>query len=128
MISRFPILAMVLVCFSCISSRELSSDSLIGMFYAKQSAFTRGTYVQYTLELKTDNSFYFEIRGHDYSPRCEGKWDILYESNMLLLKCEENENQYEMLSSGYMSEREHRFELINKNKLKYKDVVLKRKK
>lgn len=52
----------------------------------------------------------------------------MIDREFILLKCSEDANPYEMLSSGYMNEKEHKFQVINRNKIKYKDVVLKRKK
>ena len=81
----------------------------------------------YTLELNTDSTFKLIINTAAGNPQCTGKWKFM-DNEFVMLKCNEDTNPYEMLSSGYMSEKEHKLQVIGKNKIKYKDVILKRKK
>ena len=116
-------IVMMAILFSC-KAQKIDPISIYGTFYKwdKDKYFSKS----YTLELNQDGSFKLKINQLDANPQCQGKWGIV--DNEILLECEEGKNPYEMLSSGYLSEREHRFQILSKNKLKYKDIVLKRKK
>lgn len=109
---------------SC-KAQKIGQEALCGTFYKlnKDKYFSSS----YTLELRPDSSFTFIVMVKDAKPQCEGKWKII-DKEFILLECKESSNPYEMLSSGYMSEKEHKLQVINKNKIKYKDFVLKRKK
>lgn len=121
------IIYMSVILMSLLSCRaqKLEHEAICGTFYKlnKDKDFS----TSYTLTLNPDNTFTFVIKVQDAQPQCNGTWEMV-DNEFILLKCGEDANPYEMLSSGYMSEKEHKLQVINKNKIKYKDVVLKRKK
>lgn len=119
------LLVLCAFCVSCSTNKNICHNNLTGKFYGKIEGFSKGTYDQYNLELKQDSLFYFNIKIHDASPRCEGVWSL--SNDTLLLRCSNVETITDMLSSGYMNKREHKLKIINNKKLKYEDVVLKRK-
>jgi hypothetical protein len=77
--------------------------------------------------LNPDSTFSIVIQVQDAQPQCNGTWEMI-DREFILLKCSEDANPYEMLSSGYMNQKENKLQVINRNKIKFKDVVLKRKK
>jgi hypothetical protein len=109
---------------SC-KTQEIGQEALCGTFYKLNNDKYFSS--SYTLELRPDSSFTFIVVVKDAKPQCEGKWKII-DKEFILLECKESSNPYEMLSSGYMSEKEHKLRIIDKNKIEYKDLVLKRKK
>lgn len=62
----------------------------------------------------------------DAKPQCDGKWKII-DNEFILLECNEVTNPYEMISSTYMNQKVHKLQIINKKKLKYNNMILKRK-
>lgn len=114
---------MLMSLWSC-RAQKLEHEAICGTFYKlnKDKYFS----TSYTLNLNPDNIFTFVIKTQDAQPQCKGIWEMV-DNEFILLKCCEAANPYEVLSSGYMSEKEHKLQIINKNKIKYKDVVLKRK-
>ena len=102
--------------FSCSTNKVFNSNDLIGSFYAETGdgyvkkmftkRYVKGTSSKYYLDLKPNNEFYFEIRGHGWNnPQCAGKWE--QKGNILFLKCKEENDIAAMLSSDYMNQREH---------------------
>jgi hypothetical protein len=114
-------IAMILMAVSC-KAQEIDQEAMDGTFYKLVKAKNFGK--SYTLELNRDGSFKFMLKQLDAMPQCKGTWQIVV--NEVLLECEEGDNPYEMLSNGYLSQREHTFLILNKNKLEYGDLVLKR--
>lgn len=117
--------ALCVFVLSCSTTKNMNYDSMIGKFHGKHPGFSKGTYTQYNLELKQDSTFYFQIKGHDYSPECKGLWSL--SNDTLLLKCNEEKDVSVLLSSGYMNQREFRIRVLNKDKLELDNVNLKRK-
>ena len=107
--------------FSCSSLKNVTNENVDGYYSAKVKK--HGFTSLYTLVLNKDNTFSFNIKVHGGNPKCNGIWKII--DNNLLLECEEVD-VYEALTSGYMSKRENIMHVINKNKLKYNDIILKR--
>jgi len=107
--------------FSC-KTVNVEPVDITGKFYAKVS---KNDFInEYMLELNKNNSFSFMYRVHGASPKCEGQWSLL--ENKLLLNCDEIKNTYEMLSSGYMNQRDFLLEIIDNSTLKFGNTVLKR--
>lgn len=123
---KLYLIAIGMICLSCSSTKHIVQEKLVGEFYGKSPGLSKGVYDNYTLKLNNDSTFYFEINIHDARPRCDGKW--WQSGDSLFLRCSDTESLAEKLSNGYMNQREHEFEILSKDKLKYKDVVLKRKK
>ncbi len=124
---RVYLLFIFLIVFftSCSTNKKvLSNDVLIGDFHCTIKGPFPNTSTQYFLELKNDSNFLFKISGHDYSSVCSGIWEK--KNDLLFLKCKEEKNVATILSSGYMSQREFKIEILNKNKLKLDKIILKR--
>jgi hypothetical protein len=115
---------MMVSLLSC-TAQKVGQEAIYGTFYKLNKAkhFSKS----YTLELKPDGTFTFIIKVKDGQPQCSGMWEIVG-NEFIFLKCNEITDIIETLTNAYMSKREHKVEIINKNKLKYNDVVLKRKK
>ena len=120
---NFLLLSLIsILFFSCGSQKAIRCNEISGSYYTnvEKSGFT----TLYTLVLNEDSTFIFSIKTQDGNPKCHGNWEIT-DNQFLILKCEEAD-MFEALTNGYMSQREHIIQIINKNKLKYKDIVLKR--
>ena len=111
--------------FITCNAQKIEQGSISGIFYRLIKGKDFNT--SYTLELNADSTFKLRINLFEGNSQCIGKWKIL-DNVFIMLNCNEDVNPYEMLSSGYMSEKEYKLQIINKNKIKYKDFVLKRKK
>lgn len=107
-------------------AQKIDREVLYGTFNAVDQKYKGLPTYFYTLKLNQDGTFFFVIKFDMASPQCTGKWQVA--NNEVLLECNESTNPQEALSGGYMSEREHKLQIVSKNKVKYKDVVLKRKK
>lgn len=115
---------MLMSLLSC-KAQQIEQSEIYGTFYKLQKG--KDFNIVYTLELKSDSTFFLHLNTAGGNPQCKGKWKIV-DSNFIFLKCNEITDVTETLTNGYMSQREHKVEIISKNKIKYKDVVLKRKK
>lgn len=118
-------IAIMLVPFLSCKAQKVEHTTIWGTFYKLDKGKHFST--SYTLELKSDSTFVFIIKVKDGQPQCDGIWEIVNDK-YILLKCGEITDITETLTNGYMSKREHEINIINKNKLRYNDVVLKRKK
>ena len=118
-------IAIMLGSFFICNAQKIEQRTMCGTFYKLVQLKDFNT--SYTLELNTDSTFKLYINLFEGSSQCIGKWKIL-DSIFIMLKCNEDTNPYEMLSSGYMSQKEYKLQIISKNRIRYKDVVLKRKK
>jgi hypothetical protein len=104
--------------FSC-KVQEIEQNTINGEFYKlfKNRDFSYA----YTLKLNADHTFKFVLR----IETCMGKWELINDS--IILNC--NEEPIESrISSGYMFQREHELQIISRNRLKYNDIILRRKK
>ena len=110
--------------FSC-KVQKADREAIYGTFEALEQKYKGLPTSVYALELKQDGTFSFNIKFDMTSPQCAGEW-ITVGEKFILLKCDDSDNAYEAISGGYMNEREHKLEILSKNRLKYKDVVLKR--
>lgn len=106
-------------------AQKVEQEVIYGTFYKlnKDKHFSSS----YTLVLNPDNTFQFIIRVQDGNPQCNGHWEII-NNEYILLKCNEVVDVKETLTNAYMSTRENKVTIVSKNKLKYNNVVLKRKK
>lgn len=118
-------IALMLGLFVTCRAQKIEHGAVCGTFYKLVKGKDFNT--AYKLEIHADSTFKLLINTAEGNPQCTGKWEIV-DNVFIMLKCCEDANSYEMLSSVYMSQKEHKLQIINKNKVKYKDVVLKRKK
>lgn len=118
-------IAIMLGLFVTCKVQKIEQGTICGTFYKLVKGKDFNT--AYTLKLHTDSTFKLLINTAGGNPQCTGKWEIV-DNVFIMLKCSEDANPYEMLSSGYMSQKEHKLQVISKNKIKYKDFILKRKK
>lgn len=117
-------IAIMLGLFVNCKAQKIEQGTICGTFYKLVKGKDFNT--AYTLELHTDSTFKLLINTAGGNLQCTGKWEIA-DNVFIMLKCSEDANPYEMLSSGYMSQKEYKLQVINKNKIKYKDFILKRK-
>jgi hypothetical protein len=111
---------MLMSLLSC-KAQQIEQAEIYGAFYKLQKG--KDYNIAYTLELKNDSTFFLHLNTAGGNPQCEGKWEIL-DGNFIFLKCNEITDVAETLTNGYMSQREHKVEIISKNKIKYKDAPL----
>jgi hypothetical protein len=123
MIRKISYVLIVLLIYSCVSS-NLTETAAVGE-YTKKITSKDKLSVTYNLILNADNFFSLSIKIQDANPKCNGKWEL--KDNHIYLKCTESNNVIEMLSSGYMKKKEYHLEVINRNKIKFENVILKRK-
>lgn len=122
------IFQIVIICtlyYSC-GTLKIEQTDLVGEYHKHQTA-KNALSINYNLVLKSDKTFNLSIKVQDANPECNGKWE--YKDNYVYLKCDDIEDAIiETLSSGYMKERDYKLEVINRNKIRFKDdVILKRK-
>jgi|GEM_PF-1097704 len=118
-------IAIMLGSFVICNAQKIEQRAICGIFYKCVNRKNSNSKTSYTLELNTDSTFAFIINIQDARPRGVGKWRII-DKDFLLLECGEPSVE-EGLTSGYMNERKIKMKVINMNKIKYKDVTLKRK-
>ena len=109
--------------FSC-KAQMVEKGAISGTFYKlkKRDDFN----IAYTLELRHDNTFKLLVSTAEGKPQCEGKWEIV-DNEFILLECDIDENPYETVTNTYMSQKTHKLQVLGKNRLKYNDVILRRK-
>ncbi|RZL62951.1 MAG: hypothetical protein EOO93_08225 [Pedobacter sp.] len=103
-------------------AQVLNQELIYGTFYngSRNLDFN----YKYKLQLNADGSFFLIEKHKDGNPQCEGHWKRI-DQNIILLKCNEV-NVTEMLSNRYMSKREYKLEIVDRNKIKYNGILLKR--
>ncbi len=116
----------IILLSSCASLKQEKID-MSGSFYGTSQGLHKGSYDQYFLKLKRDSTFVYEYKIHMSRPKCEGRWKFV-NSNSIELKCNKAENVTDMLSGGYMNQREYIIKILSKKKLLLNNVKLKRKK
>lgn len=110
-------LLLVGVAASCKTSSV--PQSVHGSYYAK------GTDYEYRLTLNRDSTFMLKLKYQDAVPACSGKWKYL-SKDTLDLSCSAIGDISESLTNGYMTERTRKVKIINQNKLKLGEVILKK--
>lgn len=113
----------LLMFFLSCGTLNIQSLPITGTFYKQGKRL--GFNYEYKLNLKSDGSFYLQEKLKDASPRCEGKWEMVGKDH-ILLKCDSVTNINEMLTNGFMNSRENMLKIVSKDRLEYKEVVLKR--
>jgi hypothetical protein len=124
MLKSIVYLSFILGLVNSVSVQKIDQCTICGKYYklVRDKDFS----TSYTIELKADSTFKLSIKIFEGRPQCEGKWKSIGEK-LILLKCYEDNNPYEALTNGYMSQKEHTIKIINKNRIKFNDFVLKRK-
>lgn len=77
----------------------------------------------YTLNINNDSTFSLITQSIHARSGCTGRWEL--KKDTLILKCGE-EPFPAQISSGYMNEREKQIRVINRNKIKYEQIVMRR--
>lgn len=113
----------ILLIYSCASSNLVESE--VSGKYSKNLRSKGKFSIDYNLILNTDKSFSLSIKTQDANPKCNAEWEL--KANNILLKCYKSNNIIEMLSSGYMKKKEYHLKLLNRNKIEFENVILKRK-
>jgi hypothetical protein len=85
----------------------------------------KGKDYYYSLILNPDNTFLLKIKYQDAVPECSGNWRY-FTKDTLELTCSALNDIAKSLTNGYMTERNHKVGVINKNKLKLDNVVLRK--
>lgn len=111
-------ITIVLTMLSC-KAQYIGQSTINGEFYKlfKDKDFPYA----YSLQLNDDSTFKLTVRRET----CQGKWEL--KNGSILLKCSE-EPVDRQISSGYMFKRKHKIEVISTKRLKFNDVILRRKK
>lgn len=110
------------ISFLLVCCKTLQTDNnLLGEYYSK------GKDYEYSLMLRGNNSFELQLKYQDANPKCVGGWKLTGDK-VINLQCEEVGDITETLSNGYMKEREHNLEIMNSKKLKFKGVILMKRK
>ena len=109
---------------ACVSTKKLAPSLLVGNYAGTSPGVTKGATNTYTLTLRQDSTFTFQIAVHGASPTCQGRWKKA--GNRLHLSCFEKESFDILLSNIYMNQREHTIKIIGRNRLNYWGTVLKR--
>ena len=122
---KIRVLVLLLVfCVGCTTYKDVNNKNLEGNFFGSSKGKIEGSNTQYNLELKKDNKFNLNIKGHDFNPECTGVWER--KNDTLILKCSDIESIADKLSNGYMNQRKFLIRITNKNRLLLDKVVLKR--
>jgi len=95
-----------LIC-SCIAKKNL-----YGNFQYR--GVSNGFPKEYDLLLKKD-SFSLSYKSQDAAPSCVGKWKIFQDT--LYLRCNKENIVTNMLSNGYMNQRNYKLKIIGSKKL-----------
>jgi uncharacterized lipoprotein NlpE involved in copper resistance len=107
----------VLIAFVFASCKSVSQNA--------QGVYSQnGMDYQYHLTLN-DSSFTLTQKYFEVNSTCKGKWNYIAKDT-ILLKCND-EDLSAKLQSGYISERERKIVVLNKNKLQLGEIILKRK-
>jgi len=106
-------------------AQKMDSEFHYGTFYAVDQKHKGLPSYFYTLKLYQDSTFLFAIKVDLGGSHCSGKWEIT--NNTLMIECDEVIDPMESLTRGGMSGVQE-LEILSKDKLKFKDVILERNK
>ncbi len=101
----------------CVVSCKNLEGGIEGMFVRKTKNYN------YSLTINNDSTFSLITQSIHARSGCAGKWELIKDT--LVLRCNE-ESFPAQISSGYMNEREKRIRVINRNKIKYERIVMRR--
>lgn len=120
-INLIVLMSVFCIAVSC-SVLKTERNDITGAFYKKGSK--NGFNFEYTLKLNRDSTFLLSHKVHGANPQCEGVWK--QSNDTLFLSCNEEKDITLMLSNGYMKKREYMLKIVNRDKLRLDDIVLKR--
>lgn len=95
-------------------------QSMFGEFHKEDKDY------KYNLTISQDSTFLLSMKYQDANPQCSGRWKYIG-NDTLLLVCNEVEDISEMLTNAYLSDREKKVIILSPKKIKFENVILKKK-
>lgn len=107
---------LLFVIYSCSTKKNIYGEY-------RYKGISNGFPKEFNLLIRED-SFSMSYKSQDASPKCVGKWRI--SKDTLYLECDTVDSTTDMLSNGYMNQRDYKIKIIKKNKLKIigEDIIL----
>ncbi len=105
---------------SCESNKLIITNTIEGTYYAKGKDYS------YEISIKKDGVFSYQNNSLGVVSKCEGGW-IIKGNKYILFTCNKSQNPIDLISSGYIGDYSDTIMIFNKNKIKFKHIVLKRK-
>ena len=112
-----------MILFLPCKAQKIDRETIQGTFYRRNK--DRDFSSSYTLELHSDGSFLLIEKLFEANPQCKGKWE-LEDNKFIVLKCNDVNDVVETVTNGYMNKREQKLLIISRNKIRYNDVIFKR--
>ncbi|MBT2620305.1 hypothetical protein [Chryseobacterium sp. ISL-6] len=111
-------------CLLFIISSCIAKKDVYGNYQYKGVSY--GFSKEYNLLIKKD-SFSMSYKSQDASPKCIGKWNIFQDT--LYLRCNKEKLVTNMLSRGYMNQRDYKLKIIGSKRLKMlkENIILSKK-
>lgn len=123
MMKKVLIYSIAMILFLPCKAQKIDRETIQGTFYRRNK--DRDFSSSYTLELHSDGSFLLIEKLFEANPQCKGKWE-LEDNKFIVLKCNDVNDVVETVTNGYMNKREQKLLIISRNKIRYNDVILKR--
>lgn len=120
---NFLIYILAIAALVACKAQSSSQQSIYGTFYNRSKNLDFN--YEYKLQLNVDGSFLLNEKHKDANPQCKGNWKRIGQDT-IFLKCSEVVDATEMLSNGYMNKREYKLKIVDKNRIRYNGVILKR--
>jgi hypothetical protein len=121
-VKRYLLPLTVIFTLSC---RSTLVENIPGKYYKRYHK--RGTYDQtIILILRKDSTFSFTDQWFEINQKCKGKWSLLSKDTIILKCFDEGNSVINLITMGYMTERERRVIILARNKLKLGKSILKR--
>lgn len=117
-------LILILILLSC-SLRKVERKVIYGTFYKLNKKRCYNT--SYELEIRKDGTFIFNKNYLGANPKCKGEWQLI-NGRYILLTCKKDSSKFNSFNTLYMTPKECKIKVLNKNKLKFSGLVLKRNK
>lgn len=104
------------IMFSCATKKNICGDY-------QYKGILNGFQREYNLLIKEDG-FTMSYKSQDAFPKCTGKWRI--SKDTLYLKCNAVDLTTDMLSNGYMNQRDYKIKVIKRDRLMIigEDIIL----
>lgn len=117
MINKLAYTLFILLLFVC-QCTPVNKTITHGTFYIEGKDF------KYSIDINRDSTFTIKLQNMEVIEMCNGQWHYI-DKNTIHLLCD-SANLSEMISTGYIPEREKYIYVVNSNKIKMDQVVLKR--